>query len=90
MDILVPDSSLATIAAHPIDTLRAASAVPEAQAQRLAAEHYGVRADVTVLSKALGGGLPLAAVLMTADFAAPLKPGMHGCTFGGSPVNPIP
>jgi len=52
----------------------------------LAAEHYGVRADVTVLSKALGGGLPLAAVLMTADFAAPLKPGMHGCTFGGGPV----
>ena len=52
----------------------------------LAAEHYGVRADVTVLSKALGGGLPLAAVLMTADFAAHLKPGMHGCTFGGSPL----
>ncbi|XSC47733.1 phosphotransferase [Bradyrhizobium sp. RDT10] len=42
MDILVPDSSSATIAAHPIDTLRAASAVPEAQAQKLAAEHYGL------------------------------------------------
>jgi acetylornithine/N-succinyldiaminopimelate aminotransferase len=52
----------------------------------LAAEHFGVRADVTVLSKAIGGGLPLAAVLMTADFAEPLKPGMHGCTFGGGPV----
>jgi predicted acetylornithine/succinylornithine family transaminase len=52
----------------------------------LAAEHYGVRADCTVLSKALGGGLPLAAVLMTRDFAASLKPGMHGCTFGGGPV----
>ena len=52
----------------------------------LAAEHYGVRADCTVLSKALGGGLPLAAVLMTKEFAAPLKPGMHGCTFGGGPV----
>jgi Putative homoserine kinase type II (protein kinase fold) len=46
MDILVPDSSLATIAAHPIDTLRAASAVPEALAQRLAAEHYGLIAAV--------------------------------------------
>jgi predicted acetylornithine/succinylornithine family transaminase len=52
----------------------------------LAAEHYGVRADATVLSKALGGGLPLAAVLMTQDFARHLKPGHHGCTFGGGPV----
>ena len=52
----------------------------------LAAEHYGVRADATVLSKALGGGLPLAVVLMTRDFAAHLKPGQHGCTFGGGPV----
>lgn len=52
----------------------------------LAAEHYGVRADVTVLSKALGGGLPLGAVLMTAAIAASLEPGMHGCTFGGGPV----
>ena len=46
MDILVPDSSPATVAAHPIDTLRAASAVPEALAQRLAAEHYGLIAAV--------------------------------------------
>ena len=52
----------------------------------LAAEHFGVRADLTVLSKALGGGLPLAAVLMTRDVAETLKPGMHGCTFGGGPV----
>jgi argininosuccinate synthase len=52
----------------------------------LAAEHFGVRADVTVLSKALGGGLPLAAVLLTAEAAAALAPGMHGTTFGGNPV----
>ena len=39
MNVLVPDASAATIAAHPIDTLRAASAVPEALAQKLAAEH---------------------------------------------------
>jgi acetylornithine/succinyldiaminopimelate/putrescine aminotransferase len=52
----------------------------------LAAEHYGVRADITVLSKALGGGLPLAAVLITAGVASTLAPGMHGCTFGGGPV----
>ena len=52
----------------------------------LAAEHYGVRADLTVMSKALGGGIPIAAVLMNADTASALRPGMHGCTFGGSPV----
>ena len=46
MDILVPDSSPATVAAHPIDSLRAASAIPEVLAQRLAAEHYGLIAAV--------------------------------------------
>jgi len=54
--------------------------------QLLAAQHFGVKADMTVLSKALGGGYPLAVVLMTAEVAEALKPGMHGCTFGGSPV----
>ena len=46
MEIPAPDASPATIAAHPIDTLRAASAVPEALAQRVAAEHYGLIATV--------------------------------------------
>ena len=54
--------------------------------QLLASQHYGIQGDVAVLSKALGGGFPLAAVLMTAEVAEALKPGMHGCTFGGSPV----
>jgi acetylornithine/succinyldiaminopimelate/putrescine aminotransferase len=39
-----------------------------------------------VLSKALGAGLPIGAVLMTAEVADTLAPGMHGCTFGGNPV----
>ncbi|MBI5709411.1 MAG: aspartate aminotransferase family protein [Candidatus Eisenbacteria bacterium] len=52
----------------------------------LASEEHGVRADYVVLSKALGGGLPLGAVLMTAEAAQALQPGMHGCTFGGGPV----
>jgi len=52
----------------------------------LAAQHYRVRADVTVLSKALGGGLPLAAVLMSDEAARGLAPGQHGCTFGGGPA----
>ncbi|QHO75296.1 aminoglycoside phosphotransferase [Bradyrhizobium sp. CCBAU 051011] len=45
-DVVAPDSSPATAPAHSIDGLRAASAVPEAQAQRLAAEHFGLIAAV--------------------------------------------
>jgi acetylornithine/N-succinyldiaminopimelate aminotransferase len=52
----------------------------------LAQEHFDIRADVTVMSKALGAGLPIAAVLMTEAVANTLAPGMHGCTFGGNPV----
>jgi len=52
----------------------------------LAGQHYGVTADITVLSKALGGGLPLGAVLLNAEAARGLAPGQHGCTFGGGPV----
>jgi acetylornithine/N-succinyldiaminopimelate aminotransferase len=52
----------------------------------LASQHYGIEGDIAVLSKALGGGIPLAAVLTTAEVAETLKPGMHGCTFGGNPV----
>ncbi len=53
----------------------------------LAQEHFGLRADYTVISKALGGGLPIGAVLMTEEAASHLAPGMHGCTFGGNPVS---
>ena len=52
----------------------------------LAQQHHALQGDVTVLSKALGAGLPIAAVLLTPPVAATLAPGMHGCTFGGSPV----
>ena len=52
----------------------------------LAQHHFGVKGDLTVMSKALGAGLPMGAVLMTADVAQHLAPGMHGCTFGGNAV----
>ncbi len=52
----------------------------------LAQEHFDLRADLVVMSKALGAGMPIAAVLMTAEVAQHLAPGMHGCTFGGNPV----
>jgi len=52
----------------------------------LAQEHFDLKADLVVMSKALGAGLPIAAVLMTEEVAKHLSPGMHGCTFGGNPV----
>lgn len=52
----------------------------------LAQQHFELRGDLTVMSKALGAGLPIGAVLMTADVAQHLSPGMHGCTFGGNAV----
>jgi predicted acetylornithine/succinylornithine family transaminase len=49
-------------------------------------EHYGVRPDVCTLAKALGGGLPIGAMLARQDVAAVFQPGTHGSTFGGNPV----
>ncbi|MFM8560156.1 MAG: aspartate aminotransferase family protein, partial [bacterium] len=52
----------------------------------LAQQHFGLKGDLTVLRKALGAGLPIGAVLMTADVAQHLAPGMHGCKFGCNAV----
>ncbi len=49
-------------------------------------EHYGVRPDVLVLAKALGGGLPIGAIVARDGVANPFQPGSHGSTFGGNPV----
>jgi hydroxylysine kinase len=49
-DCLVPNPSPAIDAAHPIDGLRAASAVPESLAQALAAEYYGLPATARRLN----------------------------------------
>ena len=49
-------------------------------------QHYGVVPDVTTVAKPLGGGYPVGAMLTTEKAAAALSPGMHGTTFGGSPL----
>lgn len=49
-------------------------------------EHAGVTPDLMTLAKPLGGGLPIGAVLMTADVASAITPGSHGSTFGGGPA----
>ena len=48
-------------------------------------EHSGVEPDIMTLAKPLAGGLPMGAILMTAEAAAPMQPGDHGSTFGGGP-----
>jgi len=38
------------------------------------------------LAKALGGGLPIGALVFKKEIADTFKPGMHASTFGGSPL----
>lgn len=49
-------------------------------------ERYGVRPDIVTIAKAVGGGLPLGAILATNEAAALFERGMHGTTYGGNPV----
>jgi ornithine--oxo-acid transaminase len=52
-----------------------------------AAEHEGVRPDVTIIGKALSGGFyPVSAVLADRDLLGLFQPGEHGSTFGGNPL----
>jgi ornithine--oxo-acid transaminase len=52
-----------------------------------ACDHEGIRPDVYVLGKALGGGIvPLSAVVSTRDVLGVFRPGEHGSTFGGNPL----
>ena len=53
----------------------------------LALDLWGVRADLTTLGKALGGGVvPISAVVGRDDVLGVLTPGTHGSTFGGNPL----
>ena len=52
-----------------------------------AAEHEGVRPDVTIIGKALAGGFyPVSAVLADKAVLGLFTPGEHGSTFGGNPL----
>ncbi len=54
--------------------------------EMFAFKHYGVTPDLMVLAKALGGGLPIGALVVKERIAGTFKPGMHASTFGGSPL----
>ena len=52
-----------------------------------AAQHDDVRADVTIIGKALAGGFyPVSAVLADKAILGLFTPGEHGSTFGGNPL----
>jgi len=52
-----------------------------------AAQHEDVRADVTIIGKALAGGFyPVSAVLADKAILGLFTPGEHGSTFGGNPL----
>ncbi len=48
-------------------------------------EHYGIEPDIMTLAKALGGGVPIGALLAKDEVASAFTPGDHGTTFGGNP-----
>jgi len=52
-----------------------------------ACEYEGVKPDMIVIGKSLGGGCyPISAVLAEREVLGVFKPGEHGSTFGGNPL----
>ncbi len=49
-------------------------------------EQLPVKPDLMTAAKALGGGLPVGAVVTTPELADTFEPGDHGSTFAGGPV----
>ena len=49
-------------------------------------QHYGIKPDVFTLAKALGGGVPIGAMLASRKLSDVFTPGAHGSTFGGNPL----
>ncbi len=49
-------------------------------------EHFGIEPDILTTAKALGGGIPIGALLAKEEVAAAFEHGDHGTTFGGNPL----
>ena len=49
-------------------------------------DNFDLVPDVITLAKALGGGVPIGAVVTTEELAKTFTPGTHGTTFGGNPL----
>jgi acetylornithine/N-succinyldiaminopimelate aminotransferase len=51
-----------------------------------AKDHTGVQPDIITLAKALGGGVPIGAILSNKKVSSAIDYGDHGTTFGGNPL----
>lgn len=49
-------------------------------------QHFNISPDIITLAKALGGGVPIGAMLAKEEVAAAFQPGDHAATFGGNPL----
>ncbi|HBE88411.1 MAG TPA: ornithine--oxo-acid transaminase [Elusimicrobia bacterium] len=55
--------------------------------KKFACDYDGVKPDMLVMGKALGGGvLPISAVVASKELLGVFNPGDHGSTFGGNPL----
>jgi acetylornithine/N-succinyldiaminopimelate aminotransferase len=48
--------------------------------------NLGVKPDILSMAKAMGGGLPIGAIVTSAKIGKTFSPGSHGSTYGGNPV----
>jgi len=49
-----------------------------------ACEHFELKPDIMTVAKAMGGGVPIGATMLSAEIN--VGPGLHGTTFGGNPL----
>ena len=49
-------------------------------------EHFDITPDIMTLAKGLGGGVPVGAMLATAEVFQGFEKGSHATTFGGNPL----
>jgi predicted acetylornithine/succinylornithine family transaminase len=54
--------------------------------QAFAYNHYNIQPDLVLVAKAIGGGLPLGALITSKKYDNIFQTGDHGTTFGGNPV----
>ena len=54
--------------------------------EMMAYMHYGIKPDAVSMAKAMGGGMPIAAMCATNEAFTALGAGTHGTTFSGNPV----
>ena len=50
-------------------------------------QQHGLKPDVLILAKGLGGGVPIGMCVVAGKATNILEPGDHGATFGGSPIS---